>query len=266
MERRNLRIVTLDAALTQTAIMLGTNPIAITNVGFYRSFVIEPFLPSDVIELGHRSEPNIELLVTLAPDLIFFSPEYGPLAAILSEHLRSCSVPIYRQGASAYHAATVLAVEAMASQLGAETAAAEHLKEMNELLMLSRNRVAQVGIHSACILTFLTNRHVRVYSENSLFNGVLQAMAIKNVAEAPSNKWGFSDIAIGALASYDADLFIHIGEIPPRAEASPIWHALPFVRRGRVTSVPTIWMFGGLPSAARFARSLVLAIEAAYER
>lgn len=264
--KADLRIVTLDAALTQTAIMLGTAPLAVSNVGFYRSFVIEPALPSTVMEIGLRSEPNIELLATLKPDLIFYSPEYGPLSATLPRHLQTCPVPIYQEGTSAYHAATVLAVRTMAAALGCRGVGGEHLDRMNDLLLVSRERLGELGLRSVCVLTFLSDRYVRVYAQNSLFDGVLEALGIRNVAGPPGNQWGFSDIPVSTLASYDADLFVHIGEIPARAQSSPIWKVLPFVRTGRVTSVPTIWMFGGLPSAARFAHYIVSAAEAVYER
>lgn len=53
-----------------------------------------------------------------------------------------------------------------------------------------------------------------------------------------------------------------IGDIPVRTQGTPVWQALSAVRQNKVVAVPVIWMFGGLPSAKRFARTLVSALDA----
>lgn len=256
------RIVTLEAALTQTALMLFVVPLATTGTDFYRSFVIAPPLPSDVRDAGTRAEPNVEFLMELAPEIVFYSPEYGPLAASLSSRLNTQPVPIYEPGRTDHFRGAVAAAETMGDRLGRRELVRRRIAEAADDVRAMGGRLRAAGIGSVCPMTFLSSRHVRLYTRASLFGGVLRAGGLENAARQDANRWGFADVGMAALAGLQADLFVHIGPLPPRAGASPVWNALPFVRQHRLATVPTIWMFGGLPSATRFATALTAAVEA----
>lgn len=260
------RIVTLEAALTQTALMLSVVPLATTGTDFYRSFVIAPALPPEVRDVGTRAEPNVEFLMELAPEIVFYSPEYGPLSASLSARLNTEAVPIYVPGRPDHFQGAVAAAGAMGERLGRMELARQRIAEADGDLHAMGDALRFAGIRSVCPVSFLSSRHVRLYARASLFGGALYAAGIENAAQQSANRWGFADVGMAALAGIQADLFVHVGPLPPRAEASPVWNALPFVRERRLVAVPTIWMFGGLPSATRFATTLATAVKATNAR
>ncbi|MFH1558592.1 MAG: iron-siderophore ABC transporter substrate-binding protein [Pseudomonadota bacterium] len=261
-EHGPLRIVTLDAALTQTTLALGVSPVGVSGASFYRSFVIEPPLPSGVVDVGTRSEPNVELLLEIAPDVILYSPEYGQLTRSLADRIPTTPIAIYVPGSESYFEGATLATEAVAERLGRSAQAHRCIADANERVVSMRRILVAAKTRSVCVMSFLSSRIVRLYTRDSLFGGVLQAAGIRNVVAYEGNKWGFTDVGMAALAEYDADLYVHIGAIPARATVSPVWNALPFVRQKRIVALPTIWMFGGLPSATRFADGLAAAIGA----
>ncbi|MFC3320487.1 MULTISPECIES: hypothetical protein [Mesorhizobium] len=61
-----LRIVCLDDGLAETLLMLGVSPIAIADRDVWETWVVEPSLPPDVVDVGTLLEPNLELLQELA--------------------------------------------------------------------------------------------------------------------------------------------------------------------------------------------------------
>ena len=81
------RIVTLDWTIAETLMGMGVAPQAVAQLSAYHDWVAEPALPDTVVDLGLRTQPNLELLADLQPDLILISPMFSNLAPLLS-----CSV------------------------------------------------------------------------------------------------------------------------------------------------------------------------------
>ncbi|MGV6875281.1 ABC transporter substrate-binding protein [Pseudochelatococcus sp. B33] len=257
-----LRVVSLDAALTQTMLALGVAPLAISNRSFYRRFVIEPVLPPDTMELGTRAEPNIELLAELRPDQILYCPEFGELPDAIADITRKSAIPIYTPGARSFFANAQDATRQVGDAIGRRSSADSYIGRVDALLESSRIRLANFVGATFCLFTFLTDRRVRLYTDRSLLSGALARLGIRNIVTEAGNNWGSIDVGMETLAAYEATRFVHIGDMPLRTTAGPLWGALPFVREGRLSSVPANWMFGGLPSVERFARAFVPAMEA----
>ena len=55
-------VATVDWAVTETLLALGENPIAVGDIHSYRTWVMEPKLPEDTIDLGIRLQPNFEVI------------------------------------------------------------------------------------------------------------------------------------------------------------------------------------------------------------
>ncbi|MEH6774728.1 MAG: ABC transporter substrate-binding protein, partial [Cereibacter changlensis] len=110
------------------------------------------------------------------------------------------------------------------------------------------------------IVKFADDRLLDVFGAGSLFHDVLRPLGATNAWTGPTNAWGFASTGLEALAGHpEARLVIIEPAPPPRLADSPLWRALPQVRAGRVTLLPPVWVFGGVPSALRFARLLVAA-------
>lgn len=242
----------------QTLLALGIAPVAASNLRFYRNFVIEPALPAGVDEIGLRAEPNLEILNALALDAIVYCPEFGADERL--SQITSCvAMPIYDGTAAILDNARV-AVLNLGERFERSPQASAYLGQVDQAFLATRLALSRLVGSTAVLFTFLTSTRIRLYGPDSLLGSTSQAIGLHPKAGTPVNRWGFGDIGMERLAAFDAELFIHVGPVPRRLCESPVWRALSFVREGRLTAVPTNWMFGALPSAERFARGLISSV------
>ncbi len=72
------RIVALEWLPAELLLALGVTPYGVADIPNYNLWVNEPALPSSVIDVGLRTEPNLELLTQMKPSFIVWSAGYGP--------------------------------------------------------------------------------------------------------------------------------------------------------------------------------------------
>lgn len=72
------RIVALEWLPAELLLALGVTPLGVAEIPNYLLWVAEPQLPESVIDVGFRTEPNMELLTQLGPSLMVYSAGYGP--------------------------------------------------------------------------------------------------------------------------------------------------------------------------------------------
>ena len=71
------RIVALEWLPAELLLALGVTPYGVADIPNYNLWVNEPALPSSVIDVGLRTEPNLELLTQMKPSFIVWSAGYG---------------------------------------------------------------------------------------------------------------------------------------------------------------------------------------------
>lgn len=72
------RIVALEWLPVELLLALGITPYGIADIPNYKLWVSEPPLPDSVIDVGLRTEPNLELLTEMKPSFLLWSAGYGP--------------------------------------------------------------------------------------------------------------------------------------------------------------------------------------------
>lgn len=72
------RIVALEWLPVELMMALGVTPYGVADIPNYTLWVNEPKLPDSVIDIGLRTEPNLELLTQMKPSYLFWSAGYGP--------------------------------------------------------------------------------------------------------------------------------------------------------------------------------------------
>ncbi|MDD1200137.1 ABC transporter substrate-binding protein, partial [Klebsiella pneumoniae] len=72
------RVVALEWLPAELLLALGVTPYGVADIPNYRLWVNEPALPDSVIDVGLRTEPNLELLTQMKPSFIVWSAGYGP--------------------------------------------------------------------------------------------------------------------------------------------------------------------------------------------
>ncbi|PTE20321.1 ABC transporter substrate-binding protein [Cereibacter changlensis JA139] len=245
------RIVALDWALAETLVALGVAPLAVAEAPLYARRVVEPALPAGTRDIGLRSWPNLEALRALQPDLILAMAGYGIAPARLERIAPVRAFPLYSEARRPLDLARQ-AVRDLGGLTGRGAQAAELLDRLDAALAGPR-----LDDRPLLIVKFADDRLLDVFGAGSLFHDVLRPLGATNAWTGPTNAWGFASTGLEALAGHpEARLVIIEPAPPPRLADSPLWRALPQVRAGRVTLLPPVWVFGGVPSALRFARLL----------
>ena len=252
------RIVALEWLPVELLLALGVTPYGVADIPNYRLWVNEPALPDSVIDVGLRTEPNLELLTQMKPSFLVWSAGYGPAAEKLARIAPGRGFT-FSDGKHPLMMAQQSLSE-MADLIGRQQEAKRHLAEFDALMESLRPRFARRGDRPLLMITLLDTRHVLVFAQNCLFQEVLDRFAIKNAWQGETTFWGSVTVGIDRLAAYrDADVicFDH-GNAREMAQltATPLWQAMPFVRAGRFQSVPAVWFYGATLSAMHFARVL----------
>ena len=262
--RRGLRVAAMDWALAETMIALGHPPIAIVAARDWNRFVVEPPLPSGVVDLGLQPEINFELLASLTPDLILTSPFVQHLEPVLKRIADTVRLSIFEKGSVPLAQPRTL-TRILGERLDRADAAESVLAGAERAFDSYRARVAAISPLPVLLVNFIDARHVRVYGGAGLYQNVLDRIGVVNAWTGATNYWGYSTIGIEKLATSTDLRVIAFEPVPPDSDAtlrrSPLWSRLPFVRAGHVGVLPSVLMFGAIPSALRFARLLVEHLE-----
>ena len=252
------RIVALEWLPVELLLALGVTPYGVADIPNYTLWVNEPRLPESVIDIGLRTEPNLELLTQMKPSYLVWSAGYGP-----SEEKLARIAPgrgfAFSDGKKPLTNARKSLSE-MSQLLNMEAAAREHLDHFDSVIDSYKPRFAGRGDRPLLMVTLLDARHMLVFGKNCLFQEVLDRYGIKNAWEGEMTFWGSTAVGIDRLAAFrDVDVlcFDHGNERDMQTlMATPLWQAMPFVRERRFQRAPAVWFYGATLSAMHFARVL----------
>ena len=252
------RIVALEWLPVELMLALGVTPYGVADIPNYRMWVNEPVLPDSVIDVGLRTEPNLELLTQMKPSMLVWSAGYGPSPKILARIAAGRSFA-FSDGKQPLEQARRSLLE-MAELLNKQDVAHRHLAEFDAYIDSLKPRFASRGERPLLIMSLLDPRHMLVFGPNCLFQEILDRLGVKNAWQGETNFWGSTVVGIDRLAAYkDVDVlcFDHGNAADMRQlAATPLWQAMPFVRANRVQNVPAVWFYGATLSAMNFARIL----------
>ncbi|WP_312311378.1 Fe(3+)-hydroxamate ABC transporter substrate-binding protein FhuD [Atlantibacter sp.] len=252
------RVVALEWLPVELLLALGVVPYGVADIINYRLWVNEPALPDSVIDVGLRTEPNLELLTQMKPSLLVWSAGYGPSEETLRPIAPGRGFS-FSDGKAPLTKARQSLLE-MGELLGIEQKARDHLAAFDAWLEQMKPRFAERGNRPVLMLTLMDERHVLVIGKNSLFQQVMEVMNIPNAWQGETNFWGSAVVGIDRLAAVkDADVlcFEHGDDaLMARIAATPLWNAMPFIRQQRFQRVPAVWFYGATLSAMHFGRVL----------
>ncbi|MEF2551634.1 ABC transporter substrate-binding protein [Aurantimonas sp. A2-1-M11] len=259
----DLRIASLDYALTETLLALGHPPIAQTAAGDWDEWVADPALPASVADLGSTLQVNFERLALLDPDLILTTEYVARQEPALARIAPVERLTIYQEGADPLERAGVV-TRKLGRRTGRQGAAAAYLETVDAGFSACAGRLSGLALSPVYLVAFMDSRHVRVFGGKGLYQAVLDRIGLANAYAGETNYWGFATVGIEALAT-TADVRLFAFEpLPPNLlqtlGESPLWRELPFVAAGQVTVLPPALMFGALPSALRIAGLLTDAL------
>lgn len=253
------RVACLEWTAAGMVMSLGLAPIAVGDLKGYRQWVDQPTLPETTLDLGSRGEPSLELLEELDPDLIIATYGYGLEVGDFERFAPTYNLPLYADKTSPYAQAR-LETKRLGERLGREREAEALLLGTERAIDRSRLRLANRNATPLCLFTFFDNRHLRIYGADSLLQDVLDRLDLRNAWDRETSEWGISTVGVEQLATIGDARLVCLEPIMPHAvrmmRRSSLWQNLPAVRAHPITSIPTLWPFGGLDVAARFASLL----------
>lgn len=261
------RIVSLNWALSETLYALELQPVAAAELVGYDRTVGTPPTPPGVIDLGFQSEPNLELLSSLSPDLILIQSWQAAQRQVLARFGQVEVFTLYdRRGDPLQRA--LEAADRIAALAARPESAAGFSAAFSGTFAACRARLAREATPPIYLVQALTATNLVVFGRGSLFDSAMRRLGLVNAWEgAPDLLWGSTRIGVDALAGRADAHIVWIaspdGSAADQLFESPLWRSLPAAAAGRVSHLPLIWGFGGAPTAERFARLVTDALTGA---
>ncbi|AEX53524.1 periplasmic substrate-binding component of an ABC superfamily ferric hydroxamate transporter [Rahnella aquatilis CIP 78.65 = ATCC 33071] len=253
------RIVTLEWLPTELLIALGVMPLAIADIRNYNIWVAEPPLGPGVIDVGQRTEPNMELIQQLNPSLLLITTGYGPTTRQLETIAPVLDVKANDGSAKPLNLA-ISSLHKLADRLGLQDRAEAHLQLYRNTLKQTREQLKPVAHQPLLLITFIDTRHVLVFGVGSMFHEVMGELGLTNAWVGEGSFWGSVSVGVERLASIKNArvlCFEHDNtDMMDAVAKTPLWKSMPFVRANQFSIVPAVWYYGATFSAMNFCEML----------
>ncbi|WP_323751221.1 iron-siderophore ABC transporter substrate-binding protein [Marinobacter sp.] len=259
------RIVALNWAATETLLLLGITPVGVADMSGYNAWVKEPELPDDATNVGTRVAPNLEAIAELEPDLIVTSTEMAPATELLEQIAPTYVISVYKPDIRPFDKAREMLVT-LGDMVDRKDQAEAVLTDIELTLKQQRDRLehAELTDTPVALVSFQDHRHVRIYTESSLYQAALESLGLTNAWPNLGNYWGFSSIGLESVAQIPDSRLVVIEPLVPglagSLENSPFWTYLPPVRSQQIYQIPRAWPFGGVYPVKRLAVALTDAL------
>ncbi len=261
-------IVSLDYGLASTMLALGSVPRAIASLRNWPEWVVEPAMPSGVVDIGTTAEINLEILTSLRPSLILSTPFLAALDEKLSRIAPVETFTVYAENGEALDRSYAETLR-FGAMVGRQREAEAFLSRADATFARLRDRMKSLSARPVAVINFIDQRHARIYGGRGLYGGAMRRIGLENTWKGEASYWGFQTIGLEQLAELDeeAHLVVVSPLLPPdvltRLSESPLWTSLPFVRQQRISVVPGVLMFGMVQEALRFSTLMVDVLETA---
>lgn len=256
-EQRPEKVVALDWALTETVLSLGIAPQGIADVKGYNTWVVEPALSPNVIDVGSRREPNLELLTEIKPDVILISKHMAPAYEQLQNIAPVVVFSVFGESKQPIESAKSITL-ALGKLLNKEAQAQQVIAQTEQRLQQNGDKVRAANKTDKPLLfaRFLNEKTLRIHSDGSLAQATIQGMGLKNDWNEETNVWGFTTAGTEKLAEHQKANVMLFGPLKAsereQLDSNALWQAMEFTRTNSVYELPAIWTFGGLIAAQRF--------------
>ena len=265
------RVVATEWSEAEQVVTLGANLVGVADPAGYATWASAEKLPAGVTDVGKRTEPSIDAIVALRPDLVVV--EKGTAAEALLPQLESFVPAIVTTGSDATRNMARLRDDftLIATATGTTAKATTALARMDRTIADAKAAVAARGkAGTPLVVTFAYEQGgapaIRVSGKGSLVQDLGEAVGLTTAWTGQVDAaWGLGQSDVEGLkaltdprtqflyfASDGTDLFA------TTLAANPIWTSLPFVTAGNVAKLPNaVWAYGGPASAEQFVGVLV---------
>ncbi len=263
------RVVALEWAYIEDVLALGVQPVGVADIEGYDNWVDIPVeLDADVVNVGTRQEPNLEVIAGLEPDLILTSTfraseNFEELSAI-APTLAFNPYPDPETDASQYDG-MLTTFRTIAEALGRDEQGEQVLADLEASFSAAQAALEAAGrADETFILSqgWVSNDAAtfRLFTDNAMAVQILEQIGLENAWDDAPQLYGFTEISFEGFAGVGDTNFFYVAQDDANdafAE-SPLWGGLPFVQSGRDYYLGgDVWLFGGPLSAALLVETIL---------
>ncbi|WP_029136665.1 ABC transporter substrate-binding protein [Nakamurella lactea] len=269
LEKPATRVVALEWGEAETLASLGVMPVGVADLKGYTTWDVAEPMDSSVKDVGTRSEPSIDAILALKPDLVVITGDSADQAKLIGN-----SVPVLvTKGTDPTRQLDRLRddVTLLAAATGTEAAGEKLLADMDSTLVNGKAALAAAGNAGDPFLMADGWKEgsavaIRVFAKGSQNSDVAEALGLKNAWTGKGDAaWGLAQTDVEGMAAMTDPalrLFYSASEEDVFVDGlaqNPIWKSLPFVKSEQLTKLRTgTWTFGG-PASVDFFVEQVLA-------
>lgn len=257
------RVVVLNWDLLEQVIALDIIPLAAPNLSGYQQWVVNPPVPDEIEDIGTRSEPNLEKIATLAPDVIIVASEQQSLIPILE----SIAPVVYLPNFSKQDDAAKVAIKnfkTLATLFGKERVAKHKLEQIDARFNELNAQLSAVfpELPDVVLMRFASQNSAFFYTENSTAQYVISRLGLHNPLPFSPQSWSTVQRRISILQHLDSSYLLYMLPFPEekKLKDAPLWQAMPFVQKGHVHSVEPVWSYGGALSLQYMAEAITASL------
>lgn len=258
-EQAPQRVVVLNWDILEQVLALDVEPIAAPNLPGYRQWVVNPYAPESIEDIGTRAEPNLEKIASLKPDVILAASPQQDLIPLLKQ----IAPVIYLQNFSEQEEAADTAIRhfrTLSKLFAKQSLAEEKLTALFHSFEQLRSRIHQHYPKplEVLVMRFSTPNSVFLSTENSTTDYVVEQLGLHNPIKESARAWGIKQDRINRLQDLKDSYILYVQPFPQekKLKDSPLWQAMPFVKEQRVNSVRAVWAYGGAMSLQYMAEAI----------
>ncbi|MFW0922819.1 iron-siderophore ABC transporter substrate-binding protein [Vibrio parahaemolyticus] len=253
------RVVVLNWDILEQVLALDIEPIAAPNLPGYRQWVVNPYAPASIEDIGTRAEPNLEKIASLKPDVILAASPQQDLIPLLRQIAPVVYLPNFSQNEAAAQTA-IKHFRTLGALFDKQELAEQELAKLNDSFKQLRDKIRQhySAPLDVLVMRFSTPNSVLLSTENSTTDYVVEQLGLTNPIKVSARAWGIKQDRINRLQNLEQSYVLYVQPFPQESKlnSSPLWQAMPFVKKQRVNSVRAVWAYGGAMSLQYMAEAI----------
>ncbi|WP_342488603.1 iron-siderophore ABC transporter substrate-binding protein [Cytobacillus sp. FSL W7-1323] len=255
------KVVALEWSVAEELLAVGVQPAAVADVeGFNKWVTIDAKLDDSVVDIGLRTEPNIEEIAKLEPDVIIgmeyqeqFKADLENIAPVV---IFDSSTEEAQKDLYAYMLHTL---KQTGKLVGKEQEADEAVAHLEEKMAEAKENISAAQLKTNEFVftqAYSANQAptFRLFTENSTVSHTLEGIGLTNkIQDQDPQPSGFIATNVEGVSKYEEAIFLHtVQKDDPlfnNLEGNKAWNSLYFVENDLMYDVGAgVWTFGSVLS------------------
>ena len=259
------KVVGLEWGEVEMLVSLGAMPVGVADPEGYATWVSAAKLDPNVEDVGTRSEPSVDSIVALQPDLVVMDDDRG---TDMVSQLEAYVPVLVTKGSDASDNLGRMRsdLNMIAEAVGRTTEAEKLLADFDAAFADGRKAIADAGAAGKPFVIADgwkegSTVSIRMFGQGALVSQIGIQLGLTNAwTGATDDVWGLGQTDVegmSALKEPDLHLFYNASDgtdvFADGLAGNAIWESLPFVQQGNLHRMPDgIWTFGGPLSGKQY--------------